>query len=395
LSLDQESDNINSSVAIYIKKRVDLIASRRKYSAALKQDICEQLISKAEGTFLWPSLACQRLESISEENPLTAMESLPSGLHNLYSKSFRELKQGHPRLIKLRMHLLKAMLLTFRPVRIDELHSILNENSTYTTMTCIDSCVYFVRRREDDTGSAELIEFQHQSARDYLASIQVYHKGVPATFAGYGHAEIAMNLLNFLDEYLKVNILGLVRPPSAEEIKVALVETRSSGSLSQFRYAAVFWAQHLCSAHSPKPLEDSPQLATLVIDFLMNRVMEWIECLGWLGEMSTATAALRRMQTLMMNATVRSAQNFERLEADEQSIVRGWTIHQVARKRCIQACSSAFPSVVRMSSRGVRFGPHLHARDKSCEEIQRTQNPGMDASFVKSGTGLACHAADI
>jgi hypothetical protein len=321
LNLDLESDNLTQAVTAFITNRVEALARRRRYDAVLKHALCEQLVRKAEATFLWASLVCKQLENASREDSLTTIDNLPLGLHDLYDKSFRELGRGEPRLVRLRMRLLKAMLLTFRPLQIDELHGILNEDNTEVTERNIDLCAYFIRRRKDESGSTEAIEFQHQSARDFLAGIRIGDEAAVNTFVRYGHAEIAVSMLSFLNQHLKVNILGLARPMSAEENENALAEARSSSSLSHFRYAAVFWAQHLCNACSPDKLHALPQGSTVIIEFLMNKVMEWFECLGWLGELAEATAALRLIESRIKNIQVRLAELAERYEADKGNIV--------------------------------------------------------------------------
>jgi hypothetical protein len=256
---------------------------------------------------------CQRLQTTPKERVLQTIDDLPPGLAGFYARIFRELGQGEAELVEPRMRLLKAMLLAFRPLRIDELQSIMSDDDVETTALSIDLCASFVRRREDSSGFEEFVEFQHQSARDYLASIQSSSEAIPAAFLRYGHADIALNALSFLQDHLVVNILGILRPPSKDELEVAFVKGKSLASLTQLRYAAVFWAQHYRMASLSGLSYAVPSSGTVVVNFLTNKALEWLECLGWLGDLAEGVAALRLIVSFARVSQVGLLDTFARL----------------------------------------------------------------------------------
>jgi hypothetical protein len=342
LSLDLESHKLAEAVATYVTKRLDVLASRRGYDAVLRQHIREQLVRKAEGTFLWVSLVCQRLEKTPAESALAALDDLPPGLHSLYARTFWELGQGDAHSYRPRMHLLKAMLLSFRPLRVDELQTVMHEDDEDATMINIDLCASFIRKREDGPGSVAIVEFQHQSARDYLAGIGISVDAASATFVRYGDADIAANALSALNRCLRVNILDVPRPQSDEEVEAAFTKAETSDSLSQLRYAALFWAQHFCSACSSVPVYAVPPHSVMVIDFLTNRVMEWFECLGWLGDLAAVVSALRLIESLTgtLQVSLADQSTYAILTAE---IVRRRLVHRIACEGCFEISAAALP----------------------------------------------------
>ncbi|KAG2421579.1 hypothetical protein HFD88_005554 [Aspergillus terreus] len=69
-----------------IRERVEVLAKRKSYSVSVKERVSQTLEKKADGTFLWIGIVCDRLNEPQTTNPLKTLQKLPQGLHSLYKK---------------------------------------------------------------------------------------------------------------------------------------------------------------------------------------------------------------------------------------------------------------------------------------------------------------------
>ncbi|GAB1211414.1 hypothetical protein ATERTT37_000528 [Aspergillus terreus] len=69
-----------------IRERVEVLAKRKSYSVSVKERVSQTLEEKADGTFLWIGIVCDRLTEPQTTNPLKTLQKLPQGLHSLYKK---------------------------------------------------------------------------------------------------------------------------------------------------------------------------------------------------------------------------------------------------------------------------------------------------------------------
>jgi hypothetical protein len=260
---------------------VNELTRRQKYGAMLKQKLKAELTEKAEGTFLWVSLACRRLESVCREKALITIQTLPPGLYPLYDRIFRQLTEGERVEVQRCMRLLKVMMLAYRPLKVEEVSSVtgLTDEEDAIRAT-VDRCASFIKMPEN------IIQFVHQSARDYLAGEN--GQSILDLHDDFGHGEIALSCLFHLSELLKPNLLELQRPNSTRESLKMLEHGKKSGLLASMDYAATFWVQHLeNSAH----IADKGAVST----FLCTKLLEWLECLSLLDKLPQAIKALQAL----------------------------------------------------------------------------------------------------
>ncbi|EHA19938.1 hypothetical protein ASPNIDRAFT_39357 [Aspergillus niger ATCC 1015] len=67
-----------------IRERVEILAKQKSYSVSVKERVSQILEEKADGTFLWIGIVCDRLSQPQTTNPLKTLQKLPQGLHSLY-----------------------------------------------------------------------------------------------------------------------------------------------------------------------------------------------------------------------------------------------------------------------------------------------------------------------
>ncbi|KAJ6065290.1 G-protein beta WD- 40 repeats containing protein [Penicillium canescens] len=288
VSLELNSDYVSEAVKAYITYKVDELSRYRNYGQTLKSEVKTELSAKAEGTFLWVSLVCKRLESVQQDKALTTIRDLPPGLHSFYDRILNQLSEGEPDDVYKCMRLLKAMMLAYRPLKVEEVPSVAGLTSEDDNIeVLVNRCASFLRMQENN------IEFVHQSARDYLA--EENGQSILDSYEHFGHYEIVQGCLSHLYERLKVNLLDLPRPNSTIEDWKLLKHKKESVQLSCLDYAANFWVQHLEDIERSTIVQSGLIEKGLVGKLLHSKLLEWLECLSLLGKLPRAIEAFKAL----------------------------------------------------------------------------------------------------
>jgi hypothetical protein len=285
VSLELNTGHVSKAVTSYITQKVAELDRRNSYGTALRQQVEAELTAKAEDTYLWVSLVCKRLESVSRAHVLATINELPPGLTPFYHRIFDKLRDGEPTVVEASVRLLKVMLTVYRPLREEEVSSATGlhlEDATIELL--IDRCASFVKKR----GAS--IEFVHQSARDYLAQEA---QTILSSYGSWAHGEIALSCVRYLSQQLKVNPMNLPRPDSEREPMKKLPDMAERGPLDNVEYAATFWAQHLADAMPITLIAGALGDQGEVITFFRAKLLEWFECLSLLDQLPRAIEALK------------------------------------------------------------------------------------------------------
>lgn len=289
VSLELNTNYVSEAVKAYITQKVDELSRYHKYRQALKREVKIELSAKAEGTFLWVSLVCKRLESVHQDEALATIQGLPPGLYPFYDRILNQLSEGEPDNVYKCMRLLKAMILVYRPLKVEEVSSVTGLTHEYIK-ALVNRCVSFLRMQENN------IEFVHQSARDYLAGENA--QSILDSYERFGHYEIVLGCLSHLSERLKVNLLDLTRPNSTREDLIPQKDERKSVILSSLDYAATFWVQHLQNTKRSTILQ-SGLIEKGVGVFLDTKLLEWLECVSLLDRLPWAMEALKTLVNIL------------------------------------------------------------------------------------------------
>jgi len=291
VSLELNSGNVSYGVEVYITHRVDELDRLWSPDPFPRQEIESELHRKAEGTFLWVNLVCQKLEDVSAEKALTTIRSFQPGLDNVYCRAIDELFVGKQSIVEGCIRLLKVMKLTFRPLNLHEVGHVagLRDDKRYI-QTLIDRCASFVQNR------GPYVEFQHQTALEFLdvgSGSSLLESRDP-----FDSGDIAMNCLTHLSNRLKVNILNCPHPGATREAMLENPQEREENVLTSLGYAAVFWAQHLDLAKDTRIVQDALADNGVVRRFLDTLVLEWLEYLSLLNQLPRAVDALKTLANL-------------------------------------------------------------------------------------------------
>ncbi|KAJ5805509.1 G-protein beta WD- 40 repeats containing protein [Penicillium pulvis] len=321
VSLELNSDYVSEAVKAYIAYKVDELSLYRKYGQALKSEVKTALSAKAEGTFLWVSLVCNRLESVHRDKALTTIRNLPPGLHSFYDRILNQLSEGEPDDVFKCMRLLKAMMLAYQPLKVEEVSSVtgIADEDDAIEMT-VNRCASFLRMQENK------IEFVHQSARDYLGGENAQPLLDP--HKRFGHYEIALGCLSHLAKRLKVNLLDLPRPDSTIEDWKPLNDGKKKVQLSCLDYAATFWVHHLEDIERRSIVQSALIEKGLVGILLHSKLLEWLECLILLGKLPMAIEAFKALVNITKGDHLASAlvQDANRFLLQHYQLINCWPL---------------------------------------------------------------------
>jgi hypothetical protein len=154
-----------TALAVFIQQKVDQLAQKGQYEAEIQHAVLQHLMSNANGTFLWVTLACQDLASTPKSNVLEKLASFPPGLDPLYKRMLRQVIELDGAGICRRVLALTAVM--YRPVTIPELVALVEPlenfvNDLRSVQEIISLCGSFLTLREDT------VYFVHQSAKDFI-----------------------------------------------------------------------------------------------------------------------------------------------------------------------------------------------------------------------------------
>ena len=175
LTLDLEeresSKQIAEDVSSFIEFKVQWLLERKGYDNVLGALIKDTLRQKAEGTFLWVSLACAELADVPSFLAEKVLRKLPPGLNPLYERILSQiLNNRHKEVVTINVAILRAALAAFRPMKLRELAVAADlprkhRNKVAELAEHARGCRSLLTIRD------EIVYFVHQSAKDYLVSV--------------------------------------------------------------------------------------------------------------------------------------------------------------------------------------------------------------------------------
>ncbi|KAJ5741107.1 G-protein beta WD- 40 repeats containing protein [Penicillium malachiteum] len=263
VSLELNSRHVAQAVQSHISHKVDELSIYNKYGETLRREIEDELTTKAEGTFLWVSL-------------------------------------GEPNDVHQCMRLLQAMVLAYQRLKVEEIPSVTGLSDEKGAIEAlVHRCASFLRMRENN------IEFVHQSARDYISGEN--NQSLIDLHGPLGHYEIMLSCLSYLSQWLKVNLIDMMRPDSTRETSRTLKEGKGRILLARMEYAATYWVYHLENTKQATIVQSETVEKGAVTTFLRTKMLEWLECLSLLHRLPQAIEALNALTRTIKHDHVASA----------------------------------------------------------------------------------------
>ncbi|KAI5459655.1 hypothetical protein BGZ63DRAFT_446476 [Mariannaea sp. PMI_226] len=295
LDLELNEDLISVAVGTYIEKNVDNIAHFRRYDEPTKLAVKDQLVSKANNTFLWVSLICKDLENIPKWKVLKELEAFPPGLDAVYRQMMNRIRDS--RNADLYKQILAIVSIVLRPITLDELSALVE-----TFHGLDDDCMLEEIRNCGSflTVKARTIYLVHHTAKDFLSgdmSEDIFPSGKLTT-----HQVIFSRSLRAMSGTLRRDIFQLGRPG----VYIFDITKPNPDALSQIRYSCVHWVDHLYECGFDQSAE--VQNVDFVEAFLRRAFLYWLEALSLDRSISCGVMAIEKLEKLLMAFPSRPAQ---------------------------------------------------------------------------------------
>ncbi|KAH6866259.1 quinon protein alcohol dehydrogenase-like superfamily [Thelonectria olida] len=286
LSLNLDNEWTPQAVEVFIQHRVNYLARKMIYTPEITQAVLKQLRSKANDTFLWVELVCNELAKVNPQNTVATLESVPSGLEELQKHILdRVLSSKHGAICR---EIIAIIRIAYRPVTLEELRVLVTEVeylSSHQWQELIEECGSFLAVYD---GIAYLA---HRSVRDFVDhDSQIFF---PLGIADQ-HYRIFMGSLNSLMT-LKHNLYNLDSPG----ILYKDITIPEPDPFSHLRYSSLYWLDHLEEAR--KTINSSDKL---IIKFMRERFLDWLEFLSVQGKVPEGTKLVRKLQQIADKSTV-------------------------------------------------------------------------------------------
>ncbi|KAF5563624.1 heterokaryon incompatibility protein het-E-1 [Fusarium phyllophilum] len=280
LDLEQEHESVSLVVKSYISQKVDDLARTKwKNDLELKENIFNYMQSRANGTFLWVALVCERLANSGIRKRLVMEElvKFPTSLGALYQAMLdRITNSSEADRLK---QILALVCVVYRPIRSAEIPTLVEPMAGYDeddVEDTIASCGSFLTLQDGE------VFFVHQSAKECL--LDQGHKILFPHGENYQHRHIFLRSIEAMENTLRQDIYELGSPGALNPVEVP-----SPDPLASIKYSCVYWAQHFCKSDFSKDC-GLPNLEKL-FHFLQIKFTCWLEALGqpWEWYISAAT----------------------------------------------------------------------------------------------------------
>lgn len=292
LDLTDNQDDMASAVGYYIETKVATLEALSD-DEEKRDEVQNTMREKAAHTFLWAALVIQELEKANEWDVLFVLNSLPSGLEGLYGKMISQINHLGWKNPEFCHRILATATLAYRPLALGEISVLAGlpteiSSASRNVKKLVTMCGSFFRVQDD------LVEFIHQSARDYLSSTAesaIFEASYATT-----HFDLFSRSIEAMSNQLSRDIYQLYCPG----ILIKEIKAPDPDPLRQIRYSCIYWANHLCEAgkecsEAEYALRDHGE----VHQFFNKHLLHWIEALSLIGATGDGIIAVIQLQNLM------------------------------------------------------------------------------------------------
>ena len=218
-----------------------------------QDELIDALVSRANGLFLWVTVAVDLLAHLPHTNDIAALvQALPTGLENIYHSTFDRFMNTEQHSSELGRKVLTWIAFARRPLSVEELGVAIgldeprqsNLEPTLTLPLCFekhkdwvkDHCWGLVEVRE----SNNRVEYIHQTARDFLLNSKLFEK-FDLQHSKIGSAKSNLQLAWGCVKYLSLN---------SERYRVEK-DPVAQGTNGFLDYATSYWTEHAKLADTP------------------------------------------------------------------------------------------------------------------------------------------------
>ena len=274
---ETSKEMIFKDIKSYIRKHF----SRCKLSFA--DDDIEKLATKAAGLFQWAVTACNYITpQIAGADPIERFNSVLSfdaGLDSLYTSILEKRISTDSKEAESVKAILARVLAAAEPLSIDILKALC---SNKRGQRLVDNVIHVLGAVLSVHG-ANVIRPLHTSFRDYLTDKA--RSGPFFVDLNQGHRDLVYATFGIMKKELHFNICQI---KSSYHPNSALTTEQINLISPGLFYSCQFWANHLES-------ENKREFEDMILDFLKNQLLFWLEVLSCRKAYSVAISAMKSL----------------------------------------------------------------------------------------------------
>ena len=302
---DVERSSVDSDIKLFFRTQLADIAEGRSDCGPMEDwpssHEIEILCEKAAGFFIYASTVIKFVASgyhIPAER-LTLIVSLPqctthegqSGIDLLYTQvlehAFHDIQVNNKEFYSHLRSVLGAVVLTFNPLPMETLSTLLKRSDISTTLRSLHSLLLVPESKTDS------IRVFHKSFPDFLMDSGRCQDKRFLISPSVHHQEIFFLCLDLMKEKLKRNICNLDNYAIVSKVE-DISTCRKEHIGDALEYACRFWARHLVDAPSSGP--DAEEIQKAIDRFFITYLPFWIEVLIIIGSLNIGVYAINHIQ---------------------------------------------------------------------------------------------------
>ncbi|KAL3480520.1 hypothetical protein BJX99DRAFT_18142 [Aspergillus californicus] len=184
---------LERDIKVLIDRKVNELSRKNRYPWAIREQVSELLMDKADGTFLWVGIACSELHHVPSKDVVKTLQKLPRTLDALYRTLLDTAKNYNPDEYDTAVRILGVVAIALRPFHVLELSEICHlhrdvdpEVRLAFTIDSINMCRLLLVVQADNT-----VSLLHKSLKDFLLRGED-----PLLAEQSAHAELAYRCLD-------------------------------------------------------------------------------------------------------------------------------------------------------------------------------------------------------
>ncbi|KAL8646882.1 MAG: hypothetical protein Q9210_005880 [Variospora velana] len=255
-----------------------------------QEEIVQEILSKALGSFLWVRLALARISDNwhTKDDIRTALTEIPEGMGPLYERMLELVADQPPKPHRMAVRILTWVACTFRPLVITELEIALRPDfpDFYNLERTIEQiCGHFI------VVNKSKITLIHHTAAQYLLDGPL---SLPVAIVPHeSHQHIATVCIDFLSDFSKWRRV-FSNAPTIQQSSESPSSPTGFERYPFLSYALTYWAHHFSLASV-----ESDHLLETILAFLRGGCLLWIHGAALSKDLRILTQSAQRFKTYL------------------------------------------------------------------------------------------------
>ncbi|KAI4262936.1 MAG: hypothetical protein L6R42_001894 [Xanthoria sp. 1 TBL-2021] len=281
-----------------------------------QEEIVQDILSKASGSFLWVRLALERISDnwYTRDDIRAALTEIPAGMGPLYRRMIELIANQPPKPRKMAISILTWVACAFRPLETVELEVALKpEFQDFYSLehTIEEVCGHFV------VVNRSKITLIHHTAAQFL--LQDTSNLPIAIVPSEGHQHITTVCIDFLSDSSKWRRV-FSNMQTTQQSSSSPTRTPEFDDYPFLSYALKYWAYHFSLAPA-----DSDELLETVLTFLEETCLLWVNGVALFENLRVLTRSAQHFKTLLKRRAISvSKRSTPSLTLTRDSELRRW-----------------------------------------------------------------------